>query len=92
LAIALLKVTKEDYYHDRPNIIDIEVGDKINPGDDSFLPEKIELTANPFVPPNIKKKVSRARRFFPAAGCLLVFAFIIISLVVGVITMFRWIF
>jgi hypothetical protein len=92
LAIALLKATQEDYYHDGPNIIDLEVGHKINPGDDSFLPERIELTANPFVPPVIKKAKSWSGRFFPAVGCLLVFAFIIISLVVGIIAVFRWIF
>jgi hypothetical protein len=68
------------------------LGDKINPGDDSFLPEKIELTANPFVPPDIKEKVSRTRRFFSIAGFLLVSGFIITSFVVGIITVFRWIF
>ncbi len=93
LAIALLKVAREDYYHNGPHIIDIDVADQITSGDDGFLPEKIELSANPYVPvQNNKRKKSWAQRVLPQMGCLLILGFIVISLVTGIITVFRWIF
>jgi hypothetical protein len=92
LVIALLDAARQDYIHSGPQIIPLDIDDRINPNEDGFLPQRIELTARPYVPAVIEKRKSRASRFLLPAGCLLIFAFVIISLVVGIITVFRWIF
>jgi hypothetical protein len=92
LAIALLDAARQDYIHNGPQIIPLDINDRINPDEDGFLPLRIELTARPYVPAVIEKRKSRARRFLLPAGCLLTLAFVIISLAVGIITVLRWIF
>jgi hypothetical protein len=92
LSIALLKAAQHEYCYNGPQIIPLDINDKLNPDVQGFLPEKIELTVNPYVPAIIEKPKSWPQRFFPAAGCLLALAFIIVSLVIGMITVLRWVF
>jgi hypothetical protein len=93
LAIALLEAARQDYRHDGPKIIPLDIDDKINSGTDGLLPQEIELSA--IIPPEEnreRKKGNWLQRNLPVTGCLFLFVFILVSLAVGIITVFGWIF
>jgi hypothetical protein len=93
LAIILIDAARQDYRYDGPKVIHLDIDDKINPGTDGLLPQKIELSANVPVEENGKrKKESWAQRTLPIAGCLIILAFILVSLIAGVVTVFKWFF
>jgi hypothetical protein len=93
MAIALLKAAQQDYLHDGPQIIPLDIDDTINPDVEGFLPREIELTANPPARENDNaKKGNWVQRTVPATGCFLILAFILVSLAVGLVTVFKWIF
>jgi hypothetical protein len=92
LATALLKAVQQNQANaQQPLIIPLDVDGSSLDGTSLFLPDYIELTDTlPSVAPSSPS--SQWRNWMSQVGCLLAVAFLIVSLVVGAITMVKWLF
>ncbi len=93
LAATLLEAAQHDYEHATIQNIPLEIDKQIQTAEDGLLPEAIELAekAETFAIPATPKP-HWAKAFFSKAGCLVALAFIVVSLVAGVIVVLKWIF